>query len=1173
MRKITKKLFRDKLFLGLISLIGWSSAIAQTNSFIQQSVLSTNSIGDRLGNSTVGDFNGDGWKDILATDEATGQYRCYLNDGAGNFATNVFTYILTGVTWKTIESGDLDNDGDLDLVASNGRVYINNGSASFTQLGVLSIISGTGTIGAIKIKDMNLDGKLDIIWGNSGNGVTDNNEVWLNTGTPGNANFVYSTGFNNILAGGGTSDIDAGDIDGDGDLDIVKGSISYSSEVFKNNGSGTFVSSQLPTGYGGGVRLVDWDQDNDLDIVAYERYNASLTFRRNDGTGTFANPIYLFQNYGTNRAEIGDLNGDGLPDVVIDRWGGQAGIFINTGFQVVLQTSPEMILGNSSHGVKIADFNNDGKLDVFCAGRDAISTTWKNDLNILPTPPTAPAAQTFCNSATVANLVATGTAIKWYDAPINGNLLTASTPLVSGTIYYVSQTINSNEGFRTAVTATIITSAAPVAASQAFCNSATVANLVATGTAIKWYDAATNGNLLASSTPLVSGSIYYASQTIGSCESARTAVTATITVSAAPTVTTPITYNVGAAASALTATGTGLLWYPTATGETGTTIAPTPSTATNGTTSYWVSQTTSACESTRTQIDVVVTTAATHLNFDGVNDQVNLGNSLSSIIDPLNTITLEAWVRPTTLTGFGCVFGNYAYPTDNGQMQLLLRREGSSYDFYVNDGTGSLKNVAVVNSAVLNTWTHVAGVWDGSSLKMYINGVLQATTTGVTGSSFAALANSFVIGFSLADNPDEAFKGDIDEVRVWNRALTQAEIANNMNCELPNPTTQTGLLAYYQFNQGSDAVNNAGVTSITDSSVAASNGTLANFGLTGATSNWISGSPIVTGVTCSAPATHLNFDGVNDNVVLTHFNRPNDMTIEAMIKTTSTLQQQIVGWSGITGVGETSEFKMQGGKLMYAEYGTAWQPNISPTLINDGNWHHVAVVRTATATNNVTLYVDGVLSLTGTANLTINTNTVNIGGYMRLGVLYQPFNGSIDEVRIWNRALSQAEIANNKNCELPTPTSQTGLLAYYQFNQGSDAANNAGVNSLTDSSVAVSNGALANFGLTGATSNWISGSPIATGTACSAFLSVNDYDVVTSQQFKIYPNPAHGLFKIESEFDGDFQIINQLGQTIKTFTVSANGINEVVLDNVSSGIYFIKGINGNKVVSQKLIIN
>jgi alpha-tubulin suppressor-like RCC1 family protein len=460
------------------------------------------------------------------------------------------------------------------------------------------------------------------------------------------------------------------------------------------------------------------------------------------------------------------------------------------------------------------------------------------------------------------------------------------------------------------------------------------------------------------------------------------------------------------------------------------------------------------------------------LNFDGTNDQVNLGNSLSAEIDPLNTITVEAWVYPTQLTAYnGCIVGNYAYPTDNGQLQFLLRRDGTSYKFIMNDGIGN-KEVSAASSVVLNTWTHVAGVWDGSTIKIYINGILQATTTGVTGSSFATLTNSFVLGFSLAGAPDEAFRGSIDEVRIWSTVRTQTEINNNKSLELILP--QTGLLRYYKFNHGIAAGNNAGVTSLTDSSSNANNGTLINFALTGSASNWLGSSPV------SSPATHLNFDGSDDYVALTHYERPETMSIEAMVKTSSFGQEQIIGWAHPTNA-FTAEFKLDQNKLTYGE----WNQSLGSFLkvesiisINDNNWHHVAVVRNGNGSNNVTLYIDGTIASTGTVNHVVSTQTLNIGAYTN-ATTDQFFNGSIDELRVWNVALTQSEIQNRANCELQG--SEPGLVTYYKFNQGNDAENNSGLTALTDSSINANNGTLTNFALNGTTSNWLAGSPVATG--------------------------------------------------------------------------------------------
>ncbi|OXB25535.1 hypothetical protein B0A80_00215 [Flavobacterium tructae] len=152
-----------------------------------------------------------------------------------------------------------------------------------------------------------------------------------------------------------------------------------------------------------------------------------------------------------------------------------------------------------------------------------------------PAAPTGLTSQWFCASSnpTVTSLLATGTAIKWYDAATAGNIVSATTALINGSIYYASQTVNGHESTtRLAVTATINNPAAPTGtARQLFCasSSPTVASLSATGTAIKWYDGATGGNMVSASTALTNGTIYYASQTVNGCESTiRLAVTAAI---------------------------------------------------------------------------------------------------------------------------------------------------------------------------------------------------------------------------------------------------------------------------------------------------------------------------------------------------------------------------------------------------------------------------------------------------------------------------------------------------------------------------------------------------------------------------------------------------------------------------------------------------------------------
>lgn len=191
-------------------------------------------------------------------------------------------------------------------------------------------------------------------------------------------------------------------------------------------------------------------------------------------------------------------------------------------------------LPNNSTNAAIATGN--GTLNNFAL--TGSTSNWIAGSNIGACPPAAPLAnnQLFCGSATVADLVASGSNLQWYSAPTGGTALASSTPLANGT-YYVSQSVNGAESVRTGIGVIVQPiPAAPTASNQSFCTAGTVANLTASGTSIQWYSTPTGGSVLSSSTNLTNGGSYYASQTINGCESAtRTSVTVTLTTPVDPT--------------------------------------------------------------------------------------------------------------------------------------------------------------------------------------------------------------------------------------------------------------------------------------------------------------------------------------------------------------------------------------------------------------------------------------------------------------------------------------------------------------------------------------------------------------------------------------------------------------------------------------------------------------
>ncbi|RKS00545.1 T9SS type A sorting domain-containing protein [Flavobacterium sp. 102] len=141
-----------------------------------------------------------------------------------------------------------------------------------------------------------------------------------------------------------------------------------------------------------------------------------------------------------------------------------------------------------------------------------------------------------CDTGTLTlNATANLGTLNWYDAPTLGNLVgtgtSFTTPSISvSTNYYVEATNGTCTSSRVAVTASIVPTDAPTGlANQTFCAGETVGLINVVGANVIWYDAPSNGNVVSSGTPLVSGTVYYGSQTVGACESpTRIAVTMTL---------------------------------------------------------------------------------------------------------------------------------------------------------------------------------------------------------------------------------------------------------------------------------------------------------------------------------------------------------------------------------------------------------------------------------------------------------------------------------------------------------------------------------------------------------------------------------------------------------------------------------------------------------------------
>jgi hypothetical protein len=167
------------------------------------------------------------------------------------------------------------------------------------------------------------------------------------------------------------------------------------------------------------------------------------------------------------------------------------------------------------------------------------------------------------------------------------------------------------------------------------------------------------------------------------------------------------------------------------------------------------------------------------LVFNGSSSRVNINDAAS--LDLTTGMTLEAWIYPTTSSGWRSVI-------------LKESTNGLAYGLYASDdagrpavyiNTGGIDLSATSSTALtVNSWTHLAATYDGSSLKLYVNGSQAASIS--TSGSLKATTGALMVGGNAVWG--EYFSGTIDETRVYNRALSQSEIQADMSTGMGDTT-------------------------------------------------------------------------------------------------------------------------------------------------------------------------------------------------------------------------------------------------------------------------------------------------------------------------------------------------------------------------------------------------
>lgn len=253
-----------------------------------------------------------------------------------------------------------------------------------------------------------------------------------------------------------------------------------------------------------------------------------------------------------------------------------------------------------------------------------------------PEPPTVVSPVTYCQNATTSALTATGTNLLWYTSSTGGTGTATATPVTTAAgevVYYVTQNVGGCESSRAQIKVTVNalpTATVTAGSATTFCSGGSVTLTSSSGSSYVWKNGATQVGTGATYSATAAGSYTVEVTNANNCKAISTATIVTVnTPPSEPTVTASVAYCQNAAATQLTATGTALKWYADNTTSTVLPTAPTPSTASAGTTNYFVSQTTNGCESPRAKISVTVNALPTAVITSAGSTTIPSGSSVT----------------------------------------------------------------------------------------------------------------------------------------------------------------------------------------------------------------------------------------------------------------------------------------------------------------------------------------------------------------------------------------------------------------------------------------------------------------------------------------------------------------------------------------------------------------
>lgn len=454
--------------------------------------------------------------------------------------------------------------------------------------------------------------------------------------------------------------------------------------------------------------------------------------------------------------------------------------------------------------------------------------------------------------------------------------------------------------------------------------------------------------------------------------------------------------------------------------------------------------------------------------FDGSDDKVVLATANDGPVDfnGSEQFSASAWIYVSTMptstaSDKDAIIAKWDDTSNQAAYRLYVENDDTDatgnieVQVYDESASQALTATGTTDQISQNTWYHVAFSFNGGTagtagdLKLYIDG--QSSAQNSANGSFAGiedLASDFTVGdYDATDGTagNTAFTGTIDEVKVYSGVLSVENVLVDMNIGGSNSIStttkessigvdsETAPVGYWPMDE------NTGTTSTFDYSGADHTGTLNG---TMTSTDWVPGKF----------GSALDFDGSDDYVAVTDpadgsldF-ASGDFTVSAWFKKTNASSQRFVSkkQTNTADVGYALGDNATNLYFNIADGVNSDNPTVSATAYRDGKWHNiVGVVERGVG---VTLYVDGIVANQDTAIATGSVSTADDLNFARVSGGGSSFAGQLDDIKIYNYARKQSQIAYEYSRGLP--------LAWYKFDECSgpsayDAANNTYTGTIT----------------------------------------------------------------------------------------------------------------------------